>query len=62
MRILLKFLSYSVAFFIVLILWDYFRYNDWQWKDNLLQAVFLGIFVPFMMWLLKSNNEKKKTN
>jgi len=46
MRIILKFLAYSIPFFIVLLLWAYFRYDDWQWKNNILQAVFWGIFVP----------------
>ncbi|GIN96220.1 hypothetical protein J6TS1_20900 [Siminovitchia terrae] len=53
MKVILKSLSYSISFFIVLILSDYFRSDDWQWKDNLLEAVFWGIFVPSMKWLFK---------
>lgn len=57
MRLILKCLSFAVTFFLVLVFWDYFRYGTFQWVDNLVEALFLGIVVPFGFWLLDNNKK-----
>ncbi|BCB04017.1 hypothetical protein [Bacillus sp. KH172YL63] len=41
-----------VTVFFIFLLFDFVKYDDWIWKENLLQAFFFTFFYSLLVWLM----------
>jgi hypothetical protein len=56
MKFIYKHVAIFVTVFIIALLFDYFRFKQFHWTENCIQAFFFTVFLGLFRWLL--NNSK----
>lgn len=60
MNIFFKNLLIFIGVFIVLVIFDFCRYNKFDLIDNLIQALFFIVVYGLIMWILDDRDKNKK--
>jgi type IV secretory pathway VirB6-like protein len=58
MKFLYKNIILFISIFIVLIFFDYYRDNTFNWLENIIQSLLFVLIYSLFMWLLDSNKNK----
>lgn len=54
------YIIYFIALFLNFIIWDYFRYETFNWIENTLQSLVTVLFYLFFRWAWNSKDYSKK--
>jgi hypothetical protein len=60
MKFIYKHLAIFVTVFIIALLFDYFRFYQFHWTENCIQAFFFTVFFGLFTWLLSNSNNGKR--
>ncbi len=55
-----SYIIYFIVLYIILIAFDYFNNNIFNWFENLIQSIFYVLFLMFFNWALNDKGYKKE--
>lgn len=60
MKSIYKYLTLLVILYIVFSTFDYFKYDTFNWTENIMQTLFFMAFFGIFIWLFNSRETKNQ--